>query len=188
ISPIFTQFIDVVYQIMRVEPHVFEFNERFLFEISEHSYSCQFGTFLGNCDKDRTDLRVYQRTKSLWKHMESNLNTYSNPFYKPNSLDINRIELPYSAIVVWSALYNRFDTGIQPREYLADLGSAIKEHNVLMERMLKGDGDVGFGYFSKSWNFIFLVLLLPESRRADFWCLHCAKKSGCKRQLKKVQK
>ncbi|CAD5213377.1 unnamed protein product [Bursaphelenchus okinawaensis] len=139
ISPIFTQFIDVIYQIMRVEPYVFEFNERLLFEINEHSYSCQFGTFLGNCDKDRTDLRVYQRTKSLWKYMENNINAYRNPFFKSGSLDINRIELPQSAFVVWSALYNRYDTGIQPREYIMDMASSVKEHNLLMERVVNGD-------------------------------------------------
>uniref|UniRef100_A0A915CNR6 Phosphatidylinositol-3-phosphatase n=1 Tax=Ditylenchus dipsaci TaxID=166011 RepID=A0A915CNR6_9BILA len=53
ISPIFTQFLDVVWQLMRRKPVAFEFNERFLLEINEHAYSCVYGTFLGNCDKDR---------------------------------------------------------------------------------------------------------------------------------------
>lgn len=31
----------------------FQFNERCLIEMHEHAYSCQFGTFIGNCEKDR---------------------------------------------------------------------------------------------------------------------------------------
>lgn len=38
---------------MRLQPRAFEFNERYLIDIHEHAYSCQYGTFLGNCDKDR---------------------------------------------------------------------------------------------------------------------------------------
>lgn len=53
ISPIFVQFLDTVYQLMRKNPTAFEFNERFLIYINEHVYSMIYGTFLGNCDKDR---------------------------------------------------------------------------------------------------------------------------------------
>lgn len=52
-SPIFTQFLDVVWQLTRKKPLDFEFNERFLIEINEHAYACEYGTFVGNCDKDR---------------------------------------------------------------------------------------------------------------------------------------
>jgi len=56
-APIFTQFLDCVWQILRQLPRVFEFNERFLIALNDHAHSCQFGTFLGNCEKDRRDLR-----------------------------------------------------------------------------------------------------------------------------------
>lgn len=39
-------------------------------------------------------------------------------------------------------MYNRFDTGLQPREYLPDMASAIVEHNALMRRALNGQGGV----------------------------------------------
>jgi myotubularin-related protein 6/7/8 len=38
---------------MRNRPLAFEFNERFLLELNEHAYSCVYGQFIGNCDKDR---------------------------------------------------------------------------------------------------------------------------------------
>jgi rhodanese-related sulfurtransferase len=53
ISPIFLQFIDCVWQLIQQFPTQFEFNERFLLVILEHVYSCRFGTFLYNSDKER---------------------------------------------------------------------------------------------------------------------------------------
>ena len=57
ISPIFNQFLECVWQISQQFPCAFEFNERFLIKLHEHVYSTQFGTFIGNCQKDRDDLK-----------------------------------------------------------------------------------------------------------------------------------
>ena len=43
-SPIFTQFLDCVWQISQQFPTAFQFNERFLLTIHNHVYSCQVGT------------------------------------------------------------------------------------------------------------------------------------------------
>uniref|UniRef100_A0A3Q2I6X3 Myotubularin related protein 8 n=1 Tax=Equus caballus TaxID=9796 RepID=A0A3Q2I6X3_HORSE len=59
VSPIFTQFLDCIWQLMEQFPCAFEFNENFLLEIHDHIFSCQFGNFLGNCQKDREDLRFW---------------------------------------------------------------------------------------------------------------------------------
>lgn len=76
----------------------FEFNERFLLELNEQVYSCVYGQFIGNCDKDRKvflnkiflfklfflkDLRVTTKTLSLWAYMDSRKDDYINPFYNP---------------------------------------------------------------------------------------------------------
>ncbi|KAI6176917.1 Myotubularin-related and Zinc finger domain containing protein [Aphelenchoides bicaudatus] len=137
VSPIFTQFIDLVYQIMRQEPTAFEFNERFLFELNESAYSCIYGTFIGNCDKDRKDLRAQTRTQSFWVAIDAQLSSYKNPFYKPGSLDLKTIDMPHSVFVPWTSLYNRFDSGIQPREYFSDIPLTIKEHIEVMEKALE---------------------------------------------------
>jgi hypothetical protein len=31
----------------------FQFNSKYLLAIHDHVYSCQFGTFIGNCEKER---------------------------------------------------------------------------------------------------------------------------------------
>ncbi len=47
-SPVFLQFLDCVHQLIHQYPFAFEFNDKFLFDIAHHIYSCQFGTFLCN--------------------------------------------------------------------------------------------------------------------------------------------
>ena len=70
-SPIFLQFIDCVWQMMQQNPKVFEFNEKFLFTILQNMYTCQFGTFLYNCEKERVD-------KVGWS---------SRPFFETKAVD-----------------------------------------------------------------------------------------------------
>lgn len=56
-SPIFTQFLESTWQLTQQFPCAFEFNERLLVRLHEHAYSCQFGTFIGNCEKERLELK-----------------------------------------------------------------------------------------------------------------------------------
>lgn len=67
-------------------PHTFEFNEKFLLEILEALFSCQFGTFLYDRDHERQNLK--EKTHSLWSYINSNMSEFLNPHYarKPNSL------------------------------------------------------------------------------------------------------
>ncbi|KAH7720604.1 Myotubularin-related family protein [Aphelenchoides avenae] len=127
-SPIFSQFLDVVYQLTRQKPRAFEFNERFLMDLHEHAYACVTGTFLGNCDKDRKDLRMATRTPSLWTQMDTHIDDYKNPFYKKVDYYLTDLDLRPQGFSVWTNLYNRFDTGIQPREYLVDIALDTAEH------------------------------------------------------------
>lgn len=54
-SPIFLQFIDCVWQMIRQNPKVYEFNEKLLLTIVQNMYTCQFGTFLYNNEKEREE-------------------------------------------------------------------------------------------------------------------------------------
>ena len=69
ISPVFHQFLDATYQIMYQCPTRFEFNERFLRRLLYHLYSCQYGTFLFNSEKERVvDHNIASRTRSVWDY------------------------------------------------------------------------------------------------------------------------
>uniref|UniRef100_H2TFQ1 Myotubularin related protein 7b n=1 Tax=Takifugu rubripes TaxID=31033 RepID=H2TFQ1_TAKRU len=56
-SPVIDQFLECVWQLSEQFPCAFEFNEHFLIAIRTHVYSCHFGNFLGNCPKERRNMR-----------------------------------------------------------------------------------------------------------------------------------
>lgn len=128
VAPVFTQFIDAVWQLTQQFPSSFQFNERFLLTIHDHVYSCQFGTFIGNCEKDRIDLRLSERTYSLWGFMMNHLSEFLNPLYKRDSEDIIHPSAAPQSIKFWRGMYNRFENGVHPREPLSDMLVAAKDH------------------------------------------------------------
>lgn len=92
-SPIFHQFLESVRQIQRQFPERFEFNERFLRQLYYHLYSCQFGTFLFNSEKERRvgdadGPPACERTISVWDFFNSpaEMSLNRSPLYDP-SLD-----------------------------------------------------------------------------------------------------
>ncbi|KAJ8298540.1 hypothetical protein KUTeg_025071 [Tegillarca granosa] len=135
-SPVFTQFIETVWQIMVQFPCAFQFNERFLITIHDHAFSCQFGTFIGNCEKDRIDLRLSERTYSLWGYLTKNMSEYLNPLYKKEYEIDHPVIIPKSSpqcIKFWKGMYNRYENGIHPREHISDILSAAKDHSASLE-------------------------------------------------------
>ncbi|KAI6379151.1 hypothetical protein MCOR25_002129 [Pyricularia grisea] len=90
ISPVFHQFLDATYQLVRQNPTRFEFNERFLRRLLYHLYSCQYGTFLFNNEKQRKDAKVEERTSSVWNYFLSRRPEFTNPEYDPVVDDMTR--------------------------------------------------------------------------------------------------
>ena len=123
-SPIFHQFLETVRQIQRQFPERFEFNERFLHQIYYHLYSCQFGTFLFNCERERKvgdgGPPPCDRTVSIWDFLNSPAETVQNrnPAYDPTLDDPSSrsadsdmgVLLPNPKDVrFWHELYGRTD-------------------------------------------------------------------------------
>ncbi|XP_046395380.1 myotubularin-related protein 6 isoform X1 [Ischnura elegans] len=130
LSPVFTQLVDCVWQLLSQVPSAFQFNEWFLLELHDHAHSCQYGTFIGNCEKDRLDLRLSERTYSLWGYMANHMNEYINPLYKPDAHpDILIPNLAPQNIRFWRGMYCRFEGGVHPRESLVDLLMATSDHS-----------------------------------------------------------
>lgn len=84
-APIFLQFIDTVYQLLHQFPTYFQFNESFLLSIMENLFSCLYGTFLCNNDKERDDLKLKKTTASLWTYINTNISKYTNPHYNSST-------------------------------------------------------------------------------------------------------
>lgn len=81
LSPVFHQFLDATYQLVHQYPTRFEFNERFLRRLLYHLYSCQYGTFLFDNEKERVEARAAERTRSVWDYFLSRKAEFLNPKY-----------------------------------------------------------------------------------------------------------
>jgi myotubularin-related protein 6/7/8 len=130
-SPVFHQFLECVRQMQRQFPTRFEFNERFLERLHYHLYSCQFGTFLYNSERERRTseqgtLPPYALTKSIWDYFNSTKERpkFLNPDYEP-SLDDRNSRAPGADMGVllpnpkdvrfWHELYGRSDEDMNGR-------------------------------------------------------------------------
>lgn len=113
-SPMFHQFLDATYQILYQYPTRFEFNERFLRRLLYHVYACQYGTFLFDNEKERTEWRAKERTKSVWDYILSSKESFLNKDYDPevddSILGKERIILPSrDKVRWWSEMFGRAD-------------------------------------------------------------------------------
>lgn len=85
-SPVFHQFLDCVYQVMRQFPERFEFSQDFLRDLYCQMFSCEWGTFLFNCEKERATANASAKTRSVWERYlgsEDVKSKWLNPAYKP---------------------------------------------------------------------------------------------------------
>ncbi|KAL1936624.1 hypothetical protein VTP01DRAFT_758 [Rhizomucor pusillus] len=111
-SPVFHQFLDCVYQLLLQYPTRFEFNERMLVELHYHVYSCQFGTFLFNCEAERTLNHPQDKTYSIWDYFNTYKDEFTNEMYDPKKdqdlVDDGGVLFPDSRkLKYWSGLFNR---------------------------------------------------------------------------------
>ena len=117
--PVFVQFLDCVYQMLYQFPTLFEFNAKFLTDIAFHAYSLQFGTFIGNCEKERLKLQIRMKTHSLWTELNSNKQIYKNVLYDPNSPLVDKYTFYPETIIMrmkfWEELYLKWQPS--PQKY-----------------------------------------------------------------------
>jgi myotubularin-related protein 6/7/8 len=78
--------------------------------LHDQSHSCQYGNFVGNCEKDRLDLgfiksnffssnfsssfSIKDRTYSYWNYILQNVNDFKNPLFRPQSTYASEVLLP----------------------------------------------------------------------------------------------
>ncbi|GFR72324.1 myotubularin-related protein 2 [Elysia marginata] len=116
-SPVFLQFIDCVWQMTQQFPNAFEFNESFLITILDHLYSCLFGTFLFNCERERVKERVQELTVSLWSFINCQTEEFTNPLYAAHIHQ--HVLLPVASVrrmEVWTGYYCRWNPRMRPQE------------------------------------------------------------------------
>lgn len=93
-SPVFHQFLDCMWQIMRQFPERFEYDSRYLVELHQVIHECKYGTFLMDCERERFKPQDHDgralpalstRTISAWTYLlrPDVKNKHRNPNYKP---------------------------------------------------------------------------------------------------------
>uniref|UniRef100_A0A8C2A5C6 Myotubularin related protein 6 n=1 Tax=Cyprinus carpio TaxID=7962 RepID=A0A8C2A5C6_CYPCA len=136
VSPIFTQFLECVWQLTEQFPQAFEFSEWFLIQIHEHVHSCQFGNFLGNSQRQREDLQLKERTYSLWAHLLSEKQNYLNPVYSPSFAESHPVLEPSTQAYhfkFWRNMYHQYDRSMHPRQSILKHVLTLKDSNRELE-------------------------------------------------------
>lgn len=113
-SPMFHQFLDATWQLSRQHPTRFEFNERFLRRLLYHLYSCQYGTFLYDSERERVQGNASEKTHSVWDYFLARREQFINQQYDANINDNiagqERLLFPDTKRVRWWAeLFGRTD-------------------------------------------------------------------------------
>ncbi|CAG8480679.1 5733_t:CDS:2 [Ambispora gerdemannii] len=128
-SPVFHQFLDCVYQILAQHPERFEFNEHLLVRLHFHLYSCQYGTFLFNSEKERNDYKVTTLTYSVWDYINSNREQFLNPVYDHGIKDREEMgdkgvlfpESDWKNLKYWASLFDKRDEELNGEETVEEV-------------------------------------------------------------------
>ncbi|XP_077984978.1 phosphatidylinositol-3,5-bisphosphate 3-phosphatase MTMR2-like [Glandiceps talaboti] len=137
-SPIFPQFMDAVWQMTRQFPSAFEFNENFVITVLDHLYSCLFGTFLFNCEREKAKEDVKGKTMSLWSYINSQIEDFTNPLY---AAYLNQhVLFPVASmrrIELWTNYYVRWNPKMRPQEPIHQRNRELIELRAQLQRKVE---------------------------------------------------
>jgi hypothetical protein len=102
-SPVFHQFLDAVYQLVYIYPNRFEFNERFLKRLLYHAYSCQYGSFLYDSERERVEAHVRKKTHCVWDYFLARRKEFLNSEFNAALDDRDAVLFPKGDGVRWWA-------------------------------------------------------------------------------------
>ena len=146
-SPVFFQFLDVVYQILCQFPSSFEYNENLLLLLADHVYSCMYGNFLGNSMMERERvIEVKAKTRSLWGYVIVNQTLFKNDGYDKRTVEPIWPSLSPKQIKVWDRYFNRWDPTCHPfvNSVATRIESKLGDENT-------DDSDKGKRYRMEEW-------------------------------------
>ncbi|KAL4660607.1 myotubularin-related protein 4 isoform X1 [Arapaima gigas] len=103
--PVFLQWLDCVHQLLKQFPCLFEFNEAFLVKLVQHTYSCLYGTFLCNNNREREARNIYNRTCSVWSLLRMGNKNFQNFLYIPSQDMVLQPVCHTRALHLWTAVY-----------------------------------------------------------------------------------
>ncbi|KAH7474673.1 Myotubularin-related protein 2 [Phytophthora ramorum] len=114
-SPVFLLWLDCVWQFIRQYPTECEFNERLLLTLADHVYSCKFGTFMFDCERQRKDFFAKHRVLSIWSEINSQSERFTNHMYAPSEQATVLSPSTLSKnIKLWKCYFCRWDPTVIP--------------------------------------------------------------------------
>lgn len=94
-SPIFWQWLEVVFQLRLQFPNSFEFNENLLYFLLNHVYSGMFGNFMFDTEQEREQIKMKGICHAnIWDFVESNVPMFKNVDYLTTDLHKVRRLIP----------------------------------------------------------------------------------------------
>ncbi|KAL6859179.1 hypothetical protein ACP4OV_018181 [Aristida adscensionis] len=88
-SPILLQWLDCISQLLRLYPSAFQFSSKFLVDFMDCVFSCRFGNFLCNSEREREQSGATNSCRCMWSYLADlrasggSFHEHYNPFYDP---------------------------------------------------------------------------------------------------------
>ncbi|KYN28958.1 Myotubularin-related protein 3 [Trachymyrmex cornetzi] len=101
--PVFLQWLDCVHQLILQFQCSFQMSSAYLVKLAQHTYSQLFGTFLCNTRQERLQLRLRDRTFSVWRFLNST--AFVNHLYSPLKNQVLWPSCNVRDLVLWSEVY-----------------------------------------------------------------------------------
>ena len=114
-SPVFLQFLDCVWQIMKQFPAAFEFTEELLVFVGDHVHSSLFGNFLGDYYQYRHNiLKVSEKTRSIWQFILPRRHRFANAHFTELDAPIWP-SVSLKSVTLWPRYFLRWFPEAHPR-------------------------------------------------------------------------
>ncbi|EFN79213.1 Myotubularin-related protein 3 [Harpegnathos saltator] len=101
--PVFLQWLDCVHQLILQFQCSFQMSAAYLVKLAQHTYSQLFGTFLCNTRQERRQLKIRERTFSVWRFLNST--SFVNHLYSPLKNQVLWPSCNVRDLVLWSEVY-----------------------------------------------------------------------------------
>ncbi|XP_024939263.1 myotubularin-related protein 3 isoform X3 [Cephus cinctus] len=138
--PVFLQWLDCVHQLILQFSCSFQMSPAYLVKLAQHTYSQLFGTFLCNTRQERLQLRIRERTFSVWRFLNSN--SFVNHLYSPQKDQVLWPSCNVRDLVLWSEVY------LGSTE--SSLGNSNDKQRVTMIDIEGGDSEEPQGQMTKT--------------------------------------
>ena len=131
-SPVFIQFLDCVYQLIEQYPSAFEFTQDLLVFITNEVYSCKYGTFLFNNEREIEHYEAKTKMVSIWSEVLMRKRNWYNPMYI-----VRKHPLKPECGLCWMKLWRGFFFKYIQKEIDKEMTVSKNKHYMYVHEMVR---------------------------------------------------